>query len=44
MEHSSFVKPRYDTGGFASLPGQIKELFINGEYDTIILFFLDSFG
>ena len=44
MEHSSFVKPRYDTGGFASLPEQIKGYFINGEYDTIILFFLDSFG
>lgn len=44
MEHSSFVKPRYDTGGFASLPGQIKGYFEDGEYDTIILFFLDSFG
>jgi predicted AlkP superfamily pyrophosphatase or phosphodiesterase len=44
MEHSSFVKPRYDAGGFASLPGQIKRHFENREYDTIILFVLDSFG
>jgi hypothetical protein len=40
----SFVKPRYDTGGFASIPNRIKEAFASGSYDAVVLFLVDGFG
>ncbi len=48
----TFVKPRYDSGGFASLPGSIQSIFSGGkpfpahqnEYDNLILLFIDGFG
>jgi predicted AlkP superfamily pyrophosphatase or phosphodiesterase len=48
----SFVKPRYDSGGFASLPASIQAVFsggnpfpaFQGEYDNLILCFIDGFG
>lgn len=48
----TFVKPRYDSGGFASLPGAISGLFnghkpfeqFQGQYDNVILAFIDGFG
>ena len=48
----TFVKPRYDAGGFASLPGSIQSVFSGGEpfpahpheYDNLILLFVDGFG
>ncbi len=48
----TFVKPRYDSGGFASLPGTVHAIF-NGkkplpafqqDYENVILFFIDGFG
>lgn len=38
----AFIKPRYDSGGFASLPGRIPGLF--AEADNVILGFVDGFG
>jgi hypothetical protein len=39
-----FVKPRYDSGGFASLPKQIKEHLSGDDYDTVVVFLIDAFG
>jgi len=39
-----FVKPRYDSGGFAGTPNRIKEAFASQKYDAVILFFVDAFG
>jgi predicted AlkP superfamily pyrophosphatase or phosphodiesterase len=39
-----FVKPRYDSGGFASIPDRIKDAFASGKYDAVILFLVDGFG
>jgi len=47
-----FIKPTYSYGGFASLPGAITGLFnghrpfpqFQGEYDNVILGFIDGFG
>jgi predicted AlkP superfamily pyrophosphatase or phosphodiesterase len=51
----TFVKPRYDSGGFAGIPRMITGLLggepyalpfegINARYDNVILFFIDGFG
>ncbi len=40
----NFIKPRYDSGGFAHLPLHIKEVFEKKEYETLIFFFIDGFG
>lgn len=48
----TFVKPRYDSGGFASLPASIQSVFSGGkpfpahlgDYDNLILCFIDGFG
>jgi len=53
--HPDFIKPKYDSGGFAGLPHIIKSLFggdhyssaipgLQKDYDNVILFFVDSFG
>lgn len=42
--HPSFVKPRYDSGGFAGIPNRIKEAFASKQYDVVVLFFVDAFG
>jgi predicted AlkP superfamily pyrophosphatase or phosphodiesterase len=39
-----FVKPRYDSGGFAGLPDRIQGAFASGDYDTVVLFLVDGFG
>ncbi|HNA90393.1 MAG TPA: alkaline phosphatase family protein [Anaerolineales bacterium] len=39
-----FVKPRYDSGGFAGTPTRIKEAFASNQYDAVVLFFVDAFG
>jgi len=44
MQHSGFVKPRYDTGGFAGIPARIREHCASGEYDAVVLFLIDGFG
>lgn len=40
----AFLKPRYDTGGFAGVPNRIKEAFASGSYDVVVLFLVDGFG
>ena len=42
--NQSFIKPRYDSGGFAGIPDRIKDSFASGEYDAVILFLVDAFG
>ena len=42
--HPSFVKPRYDSGGFASLPGRVQDAFASQKYDAVVMFFVDAFG
>ena len=44
MTHAPFVKPRYDLGGFASLPGRITDLLASGRYDAVVLILVDGFG
>src|SRR5215207_4256494 len=40
----TFIKPRYDQGGFAGIPDHIKNAFASGKYDAVILFLVDGFG
>jgi predicted AlkP superfamily pyrophosphatase or phosphodiesterase len=40
----AFIKPRYDSGGFAGIPNRIKNAFALGNYDAVILFLVDGFG
>ena len=40
----TFVKPRYDNGGFAGIPSRITQAFASGKYDAVVLFLVDAFG
>jgi len=40
----TFIKPRYDSGGFAGIPDRIKDAFASGKYDAVVLFLIDGFG
>ena len=40
----SFIKPRYDKGGFAGIPDRITNAFASGKYDAVVLFLVDAFG
>ncbi len=40
----NFVKPRYDSGGFADLPKRVRRIFENDEVKTVLFFFIDGFG
>lgn len=42
--NTTFVKPRYDEGGFAGIPNRIKSAFASGKYDAVVLFLVDGFG
>lgn len=42
--NNTFIKPRYDTGGFAGIPNRIKDAFASEKYDAVVLFFVDAFG
>jgi predicted AlkP superfamily pyrophosphatase or phosphodiesterase len=46
MDHmnETFVKPRYDEGGFAGIPARIENAFASGNYDAVVLFLIDGFG
>ena len=44
MQYSGFVKPRYDTGGFAGIPTRIRKHCTSGEYDAVVLLLIDGFG
>lgn len=39
-----FIKPRYDSDGFAGIPNRITEAFASGKYDAVVLFLVDGFG
>jgi predicted AlkP superfamily pyrophosphatase or phosphodiesterase len=39
-----FIKPYYDSRGFAGLPIRIREACKSGKYDAVILFLADGFG
>ena len=42
---TDFVKPRYDSGGFASLPQRVTSLLsCPQKYDAVVLFLMDGFG
>ncbi len=38
----NFVKPRYDSGGFAHLPQRIQEIFKSKEYKTVLFFYIQD--
>jgi len=40
----TFIKPRYDSGGFAGIPNRIKDAFASKKYDAVVLLFVDAFG
>ena len=40
----TYIKPRYDSGGFAGIPNRITEAFASKKYDAVVLFFIDAFG
>jgi predicted AlkP superfamily pyrophosphatase or phosphodiesterase len=40
----NFIKPRYDSGGFACLPQHITEVLSSNQYDAVVLFLIDAFG
>lgn len=42
--NTTFVKPRYDSGGFAGIPDRITGAFASGNYDAVVLFLIDGFG
>lgn len=42
--HPDFVKPRYDSGGFAGTPQRILDAFASKQYDAVVVFFIDAFG
>ena len=43
--HTDFVKPRYDSGGFASLPQRVTDLLTGPQkYEAVVLFLIDGFG
>jgi hypothetical protein len=41
---TNFVKPRYDSGGFAALPLHILDLLSGNQYDSVVFFMIDGFG
>lgn len=40
----TFIKPRYDSGGYAGIPNRITEAFASKKYDAVVLFLVDGFG
>jgi predicted AlkP superfamily pyrophosphatase or phosphodiesterase len=44
LHYPGFIKPNYDSGGFAGIPTRIREHFASGRYDAVVLFLVDGFG
>ena len=40
----TFVKPYYDSRGFAGIPDRVKAAFASGNYDAVVLILVDGFG
>ncbi len=41
---TEFIKPKYDEGGFASLPDRISTSLLSGNYDSVTFILVDSLG
>ena len=39
-----FIKPRYDSGGYAGIPQRVRDHLASGDYDAVVLFLVDGFG
>ena len=44
MEYSGFVKPNYDSGGFACISARIRDACASGKYDAVVLLLVDGFA
>lgn len=44
MLSEAFIKPRYDSGGFAGIPARIENAFAVKKYDAVILLLADAYG
>lgn len=44
MLSENFIKPLYDSGGFAGIPARILEACVSGDYDAVVLLLVDGFG
>jgi predicted AlkP superfamily pyrophosphatase or phosphodiesterase len=44
MQFPGYIKPSYDSGGFAGIPARIREQCASGKYDAVVLFLIDGFG
>lgn len=42
--HERFIKPRYDSGGFAGIPDRVAGAFASDRYDIVVLFLVDALG
>ena len=42
--NAEFAQPRYDAGGFASIPDRVHNAFASGKYDAVVLFLVDGLG
>ena len=42
--NETFIKPRYDSGGFAGIPTPLHNSFTSPYYDAVVLFLIDGFG
>jgi len=42
--NTTFIKPRYDSRGFAGIPDRITNAFKTGNYDAVVLLLADGFG
>ncbi len=40
----TFIKPRYDSGGYAGIPDRVTQAFASKNYDAVVLFLVDGFG
>lgn len=44
LTDNHFIKPHYDSGGFAGIPARIREYCASRRYDAVVLFLIDAFG
>ena len=44
MKYPDFLKPKYDSNGFAGIPDRVRAACDSGKYDAVVLFLVDGFG
>lgn len=44
MIYPGFIKPHYDSSGFAGIPARIREHCASGQYDAVVLLLVDGLG